>query len=83
VGDGLFGRSGGGDGRSPRRSLASIATLLDLYRVGGLANARDLRTLAEALDDPAVTAALTIAEAEREDIRRRADAAANAAYRPD
>lgn len=82
MSDGLFGRTGG-DGRLPRRSLASIATLLDLFRVGGLANPRDLRTLAEALDDPAITAALTIPEAEREEIRRRADAAANAAYRPD
>ncbi|MGC4108209.1 MAG: hypothetical protein QM753_17935 [Thermomicrobiales bacterium] len=78
MADGLFGRNGRGDGNGTprRRALAPIATLLDLYRVGGLFNARDLRTLADAVGDPDVIAALFITEREVEDIRRRADASA-------
>ena len=74
MGDGLFGRNGtsGGTGR---RALAPIATLLDLYRVGGLSNPRDLRALAEAIGDPEVIAALAITEREATDIRLRADRA--------
>ncbi|MGB3328521.1 MAG: hypothetical protein WBA46_06165 [Thermomicrobiales bacterium] len=74
MADGMFGRNGStGDAR--RRPLAPIATLLDLFRVGGLFNARDLRTLADALDDPEVMAALGITEDEAAAIRQRADAA--------
>lgn len=60
----------GGNGK--RRPLAPIATLLDLYRVGGLSNPRDLRTLAEAVDDPWVITSLSITDREVDDIRRRA-----------
>ncbi|HWK80020.1 MAG TPA: hypothetical protein VNP95_04600 [Thermomicrobiales bacterium] len=76
MADGLFGRNGSAAGRR-RRPLAPIATLLDLYRVGGLFNAHDLRTLADAVDDPEVVAALGITEAECDGIRRRAEAAEN------
>jgi len=55
--------------------LAPIATLLDLYRVGGLSNPRDLRALAEAIGDPEVIAALAVTEREATDIRLRADRA--------
>lgn len=75
VGDGLFGEQGNGGGRG-RRTLAPIATLLDLYRVGGLSNPRDLRTLAAALDEPEVVAALRVTEREMTDIRLRAAASA-------
>lgn len=74
MADGLFGRNGS-TGESRRRPLAPIATLLDLYRVGGLFNARDLRTLAEALDDSEVVTALGVTAGEIDEIRRRADAA--------
>ncbi|MGC4193146.1 MAG: hypothetical protein QM589_18520 [Thermomicrobiales bacterium] len=74
MADGLFGKHGSGAGPG-RRALAPIATLLDLYRVGGLSNPRDLRLLAEAMSDPEVVAALAITEREATDIRLRADAA--------
>lgn len=73
MANGSNGRSPDRDG--PRPPLAPIATLLDLYRVGGLSNPRDLRTLAQAMDDPWVVRSLAITEREIADIRRRADAA--------
>ena len=52
-----------------RGRLAPIATLLDLFRVGGLTSKEDFNELTTALEDETIVATLGVSDAELADIK--------------
>jgi hypothetical protein len=57
------------------KTLADIATLMDLYRSGGELSHDDLLTLYEAISGEDVALAVSATDTDRKEIRQRLDAA--------